>query len=123
MGWLERLLREPLSQKSRHKQCRRRRWAWCRREMANSNGFFSEDEMKRRDPKLFHSLVGRFLDNNVRLSSAPMQGSLSGYLMQQLERECDAEVSASAGQEKSTSQGGQQEPIENAQKRHKPDEQ
>jgi len=60
--------------------------------MAKPNGFFCEEEMKRREPKLFHRYVGRHLDSKVKLS-APMEGSLSGYLMQQLERECEAERS------------------------------
>lgn len=121
--WLGRLMREPLSQSSRHKQCRRRRWTWCRREMALNTGFFSEEEMKRRDPKLFHACVGRYVDNNVRLSTAPMQGSLSGYLMQQLERECEASASipasATSAPKSSAQPSSEQEPLEQAQKRHK----
>mmetsp|Transcript_153180 Transcript_153180/g.491222 ORF Transcript_153180/g.491222 Transcript_153180/m.491222 type:complete len:313 (+) Transcript_153180:63-1001(+) len=94
--WVERLLREPLEGSRRDKQRRRRRWVWARREMARPDGFFCEDEMKRRDPKMFHRLVGRHLDSALKLS-APMQGSLSGYLMQQLERECEAERTGAGG--------------------------
>jgi len=88
--WLERLLKEPLSTAELSKRRRRRRWVWAKREMAESTGFFSEEEMKRRDPQLFHRVVGQYIESGVKLS-APMQGSLSGYLMQQLERECDSE--------------------------------
>lgn len=93
--WLERLLRQPLGGDRLQKQSRRRRWAWARREMARADGFFSEDEMKRRDPQLFHRLVGRHLDSDIRLS-APMQGSLSSYLMQQLEKEVGEEAAAAS---------------------------
>uniref|UniRef100_A0A7S4QIR0 CCD97-like C-terminal domain-containing protein n=1 Tax=Alexandrium monilatum TaxID=311494 RepID=A0A7S4QIR0_9DINO len=86
--WIERLLRSPASDAMRQKQRRRRRWLWARREMSRSDGFFSEEEMKRRDPRLFHQMVGRHLDSGMQLS-APMQGSLSGYLMQQLDKEVD----------------------------------
>lgn len=86
--WISRLLRSPVSDAMRQKQRRRRRWLWARREMARADGFFCEEEMKRRDPRLFHHMVGRYLDSSVQLS-APMQGSLSGYLMQQLDREVD----------------------------------
>ncbi|CAK9033183.1 unnamed protein product [Durusdinium trenchii] len=58
--------------------------------MARSAGFFSEEEMKERDPQLYHRLVGQYIDTTVKLSD-PMQGSLSTYLMQQLEKECEAE--------------------------------
>ncbi|CAK9033129.1 unnamed protein product [Durusdinium trenchii] len=57
--------------------------------MARSAGFFSEEEMKERDPQLYHRLVGQYIDTTVKLSD-PMQGSLSTYLMQQLEKECEA---------------------------------
>ncbi|CAL1154507.1 unnamed protein product [Cladocopium goreaui] len=73
------------------KRRRRRRWVWAKREMARSAGFFSEEEMKERDPQLYHRLVGQYVDTTVKLSD-PMQGTLSTYLMQQLERECEAEV-------------------------------
>jgi len=82
--WLERFLREPISAASRGKQTRRRRWAWAEREMSRPEGYFSEDEMKRRDPALFHRCVGRFLDSGLRLSDAS-RGSLSERLMQLLE--------------------------------------
>eukprot|EP00927_Polykrikos_kofoidii_P045723 TRINITY_DN3979_c0_g1_i1.p1 TRINITY_DN3979_c0_g1~~TRINITY_DN3979_c0_g1_i1.p1 ORF type:complete len:349 (-),score=80.38 TRINITY_DN3979_c0_g1_i1:77-1123(-) len=85
--WIDRFLREPVSGPAKQKQSRRRRWHWAKREMQRPSGFFSEDEMKGRDPRLFHQLVGRHLDPGMRLSS-PMQGSLSTYLMQRLEQEC-----------------------------------
>merc|ERR1712224_848814 len=66
-----------------------RRWVWARREMERPNGFFSEDALKARDPQLFHKIIGQHLDSSVPLSS-PMQGGLSSYLMQQLEKECCA---------------------------------
>jgi len=86
--WLERLLADPIGESSRHKKERRRRWMWAQRQMELPAGFFSEDNMKLRDPKLFHHLVGRHLDPTTSLS-APMQGSLSTYLMQRLEQECE----------------------------------
>lgn len=89
--WLERLMREPLTDAELSKRRRRRRWVWAKREMARSAGFFSEEEMKERDPQLYHRLVGQYVDTTVKLSD-PMQGTLSTYLMQQLERECEAEV-------------------------------
>ena len=89
--WLERLMKEPPSDLELGKRRRRRRWVWAKREMARSAGFFSEEEMKERDPQLYHRLVGQYMDTTVKLSD-PMQGSLSTYLMQQLERECEAEV-------------------------------
>lgn len=89
--WLERLLREPPSVAQLSKVRRRRRWNWAKREMGQASGYFCEDEMKRRDPQLFHHLVGQHLDSSVRLS-APMQGGLSQYLMQQLDKECQAEM-------------------------------
>jgi len=88
--WLERLLKKPLSNAEISKRSRRRRWMWAKREMARASGFFSEEEMKNRDPMLFHRVVGQHLDTSVQLS-APMQGGLSNYLMQQLDKECDAE--------------------------------
>lgn len=89
--WLDRLMKEPPSDLELSKRRRRRRWVWAKREMARSTGFFSEEEMKERDPQLYHRLVGQYMDTTVKLSD-PMQGSLSTYLMQQLERECEAEV-------------------------------
>lgn len=89
--WLARLRREPLGGAAKQKRSRRRRWLWAKREMPLAEGYFSEDEMKRRDPKLFHKLVGRHLDSSTRLS-APMQGSLSGYLLQRLEKETEEEL-------------------------------
>lgn len=89
--WLERLLRGPPSVAQLSKLRRRRRWVWAKREMVQANGYFCEDEMKRRDPQLFHHLVGQHSDSSVRLS-APMQGSLSQYLMQQLDKDCQAEL-------------------------------
>mmetsp|Transcript_31052 Transcript_31052/g.58220 ORF Transcript_31052/g.58220 Transcript_31052/m.58220 type:complete len:289 (-) Transcript_31052:50-916(-) len=89
--WLERLLKEPPSDQELAKRRRRRRWVWAKREMANSEGFFSEEEMKQRDPQLFHHIVGQYQDSTVKLSD-PMQGSLSNYLMQQLERQCEEEL-------------------------------
>jgi len=88
--WLEKLLKEPLSNAEISKRSRRRRYIWAKREMVRASGFFSEEEMKNRDPMLFHRLVGQHEDTNVQLS-APMQGGLSNYLMQQLDKECDAE--------------------------------
>eukprot|EP00434_Breviolum_minutum_P007350 symbB.v1.2.006490.t1/scaffold361.1/size299464/13 len=84
-------MKEPPSDLELGKRRRRRRWVWAKREMARSTGFFSEEEMKERDPQLYHRLVGQYMDTTVKLSD-PMQGSLSTYLMQQLERECEAEV-------------------------------
>lgn len=98
--WLSRLRREPPSDAERQKRSRRRRWLWARREMGAAEGFFSEDEMKRRDPKLFHKLVGRHLDSGARLSQ-PMQGSLSGYLMQRLEKETEDELKGTAASSRS----------------------
>eukprot|EP00930_Biecheleria_cincta_P064757 TRINITY_DN50411_c0_g1_i1.p1 TRINITY_DN50411_c0_g1~~TRINITY_DN50411_c0_g1_i1.p1 ORF type:complete len:313 (-),score=88.97 TRINITY_DN50411_c0_g1_i1:164-1102(-) len=89
--WLERLLREPPSAMQLSKVRRRRRWVWAKREMVQASGYFCEDEMKRRDPQLFHHLVGQHSDSSIRLS-APMQGSLSQYLMQQLDKDCQAEL-------------------------------
>jgi len=89
--WLERLLQEPLTDQEMAKRRRRRRWVWAKREMARATGFFSEDEMKQRDPQLFHHLVGQYQDTTVKLSD-PMQGSLSNYLLQQLERQCEDEL-------------------------------
>ncbi|CAE7026354.1 TUL1 [Symbiodinium natans] len=80
------------------KRRRRRRWVWAKREMARATGFFSEDEMKQRDPQLFHHLVGQYQDSTVKLSD-PMQGSLSNYLLQQLERQCEAEQLRGEGAE------------------------
>lgn len=85
--WVERLLRAPPSSAERQKKSRRRRWVWARREMARPDGFFSEDEMKRRDPQLFHQIIGRHLDSSMRLS-APMQGNLSNYLLAKLDSDC-----------------------------------
>lgn len=93
--WLARLQREPPSAAAKQKQNRRRRWLWARREMSEAEGYFCEDEMKRREPQLFHKLVGRHLDSGTRLS-APMQGSLSGYLMQRLEKEREEELASAA---------------------------
>merc|ERR1712154_53730 len=86
--WLERLQRsfKPEDAATVHKLCRRRRWLWAKREMAVPGGFFCEEEMKHRDPGLFHRLVGRYTNAQMNLS-APMQGSLSTYLMQRLERD------------------------------------
>ncbi|CAJ1443390.1 unnamed protein product [Effrenium voratum] len=64
--------------------------------MARSAGFFCEDEMKQRDPQLFHHLVGQYVDTTVKLSD-PMQGSLSTYLMQQLEKQVEADELQAAG--------------------------
>jgi hypothetical protein len=86
--WLERLLRKPPSVAQRQKQARRRRWAWAKREMLEPSGFFSEDVMKHRDPKLFHELIGRHLQPTMRMSE-PMKGNLSNYLMQRLDQECN----------------------------------
>jgi len=103
--WLARLRRDPPSDNEKQKRSRRRRWLWARREMGAAEGFFSEDEMKRRDPKLFHKLVGRHLDSGARLSQ-PMQGSLSGYLMQRLEKESEDELrGTSAGARAGTGAG------------------
>lgn len=88
--WLEKLLRKPDSESTRTKRARRRRWEWARQEMAQSEGYFSEDVMKRRDPELFHRLIGRDADPAERLN-APMRGGLSTYLLEQLERDCEAE--------------------------------
>lgn len=93
--WLEKLLKQPLGQTEVQKRNRRRRWTWVRQEMARAEGYFCEDEMKRRDPHLFHRVVGQHVDTNLRLS-APMEGTLSGVLMQQLERECEAEAAMGA---------------------------
>lgn len=87
--WLERLRREPPSATQLQKRARRRRWSWAKREMVLASGFFSEDAMKRREPKLFHEIVGRHLEGTTKLSE-PMKGSLSSYLMQRLDQECDA---------------------------------
>jgi len=87
--WIERLLEAPPSNAFHQKRSRRRRWVWAKGEMARADGFFSEEEMKRRDPELFHRVVGRHLPSGVQLS-APMQGSLSCYLMQQLEKDCQS---------------------------------
>lgn len=87
--WVERLLRAPPTSAERQKKSRRRRWVWARREMARPDGFFSEDEMKRRDPQLFHQIVGRHLDSSVR-ASAPMQGNLSNYLLWKLDSDCES---------------------------------
>lgn len=111
--WLARLRREPPSDTKRQKQSRRRRWLWARREMAAAEGFFSEDEMKRRNAKLFHELVGRHLDSGARLSK-PMQGSLSGYLMQRLEKEADDELKGTAGVRSSGGTGDAAAPVESS---------
>merc|ERR1719263_2375032 len=85
--WLERLRREPLSGAQLQKRARRRRWVWAKREMLLPSGFFSEDAMKHRDPKLFHELIGRHLPT-TRMTE-PMKGNLSSYLMQRLDQELD----------------------------------
>lgn len=90
--WLEKLLQKPLDATALQKRNRRRRWTWARKEMGQPEGYFCEDEMKRRDPQLFHKVVGQYLDNSALKSSAPMEGSLSAYLMQQLDREAQAEL-------------------------------
>eukprot|EP00928_Gymnodinium_smaydae_P043236 TRINITY_DN29012_c0_g1_i1.p2 TRINITY_DN29012_c0_g1~~TRINITY_DN29012_c0_g1_i1.p2 ORF type:complete len:306 (+),score=96.21 TRINITY_DN29012_c0_g1_i1:51-920(+) len=87
--WLEKLAQEPATDAARQKRGRRRRWLWAKREMARPDGYFSEESMKHRDPKAFHQVVGRHLAPTLQLS-APMQGSLSSYLIQRLERECEA---------------------------------
>lgn len=96
--WLERLRREPPSDTQRQKRARRRRWTWAKRQMVLASGFFSEDVMKYRDPKLFHELVGRHLPPSARISE-PMKGSLSSYLMQRLDQEtlnpCQSEADPS----------------------------
>eukprot|EP00929_Paragymnodinium_shiwhaense_P046991 TRINITY_DN23874_c0_g1_i1.p1 TRINITY_DN23874_c0_g1~~TRINITY_DN23874_c0_g1_i1.p1 ORF type:complete len:317 (-),score=114.92 TRINITY_DN23874_c0_g1_i1:63-1013(-) len=94
--WFERLLAAPISETTRQKRVRRRRWLWAQRQMEMPTGFFSEDNMKQRDPKLFYTLVGRHLDPTTSLS-APMQGSLSSYLMQRLEQECQLDGRGGAG--------------------------
>eukprot|EP00933_Yihiella_yeosuensis_P028917 TRINITY_DN22690_c0_g1_i1.p1 TRINITY_DN22690_c0_g1~~TRINITY_DN22690_c0_g1_i1.p1 ORF type:complete len:288 (+),score=79.73 TRINITY_DN22690_c0_g1_i1:149-1012(+) len=94
--WFERLLKAPPSSSDLGKQKRRRRYVWAKREMAKPNGFFSEEEMKDRDPQLYHKLIGQYQNSGASMS-APMQGSLSGYLLQQLEKDCDAEAAAAAG--------------------------
>lgn len=93
--WLERLQQEPITGVQRQKRARRRRWAWARSEMSKAGGFFAEDVMKHRDPKLFFSLVGRHLKGTEKLSSAPMKGSLSSYLFQRLDQECNAAAAGS----------------------------
>eukprot|EP00448_Togula_jolla_P014111 CAMPEP_0170583012 /NCGR_PEP_ID=MMETSP0224-20130122/7898_1 /TAXON_ID=285029 /ORGANISM="Togula jolla, Strain CCCM 725" /LENGTH=280 /DNA_ID=CAMNT_0010906291 /DNA_START=1 /DNA_END=843 /DNA_ORIENTATION=- len=94
--WLERLLRAPPSSSTLHKQKRRRRWMWARKEMAMADGFFSEEAMKHRDPSLFHHTVGRHLEPSERLS-APVRGNLTGYLLRQMDLECEADdVAASS---------------------------
>merc|ERR1719356_2029341 len=45
--------------------------------------------MKHRDPRLFHELIGRHVQPNAPMSE-PMKGSLSSYLMQRLDQECNA---------------------------------
>lgn len=89
--WLERLGREPPSQTLIQKRARRRRWSWAKREMVEASGFFSEDVMKHRDPRLFHKLIGRHLTSTMR-NTEPMKGSLSSYLMQRLDQECEADA-------------------------------
>merc|ERR1712224_457940 len=90
--WLERLRRAAPSEALLRKQARRRRWHWAQREMVSASGFFSEDVMKHRDPKLFHELIGKHVEPDKPMSE-PMKGSLSSYLLQRLDQEC-----ASAGE-------------------------
>jgi hypothetical protein len=87
--WLERLRQAPPSSGVLMKRARRRRWAWAKREMVLSSGYFSEDVMKHRDPKLFFETVGRHLQSNTPMAAQPMKGSLSSYLMQRLDQECN----------------------------------
>lgn len=80
-----------MSGQQQRKLSRRRRWAWARREMARPGGFFDEEEMKGRAPRLFHQLVGRHVQSvDGRPGQLqPMKGSLSAHLLQQLDREYD----------------------------------
>jgi len=84
--WLDRLLREPPNEAERAKKARRRRWNWAKLQMAKGDGYFSEEEMKRREPKLFLELVGKHLEPATQLN-APMKGGLSAHLLQQIDRE------------------------------------
>lgn len=103
--WIERFLEAPPSSAFHQKRSRRRRWVWAKGEMARADGFFSEEEMKRRDPELFHRIVGRHLPAGVQLS-APMQGSLSCYLMQQLEKDCQSSSGSHVNAAHGSSDGG-----------------
>mmetsp|Transcript_36142 Transcript_36142/g.84694 ORF Transcript_36142/g.84694 Transcript_36142/m.84694 type:complete len:281 (+) Transcript_36142:49-891(+) len=84
--WLDKYLQKPPSEAERSKLARRRRWNWAKLEMAKGEGFFSEQEMKRREPKLFMELVGRHLEPASQMT-APEKGGLSTYLLQQMDRE------------------------------------
>lgn len=78
------------SDKVRWKIQRRRRWAWARREMERPGGFFDEDEMRSRAPRLCYDMVGNHVQRQAgphRLQ--PMRGTLSSHLLQQLDRELD----------------------------------
>lgn len=96
--WLDHLERDPPSACERAKKARRRRWVWARDEMLKGEGFFSEDEMRHRAPEMYRSLVGCYIEPTAQMS-APMQGSLSSYLMRRLEDEIEVDTDGMGAEE------------------------
>lgn len=88
--WLSRLGQEPLSAAIKQKRARSRRLKWTEREEQRPDGFFCEEEMQKRQPMLWKSMIGRFMMDGV--AAAPREGEMSGFLFNQLER--DVETSA-----------------------------
>eukprot|EP00747_Dinoflagellata_sp_TGD_P182334 gnl/TRDRNA2_/TRDRNA2_36552_c0_seq1.p1 gnl/TRDRNA2_/TRDRNA2_36552_c0~~gnl/TRDRNA2_/TRDRNA2_36552_c0_seq1.p1 ORF type:complete len:261 (-),score=69.73 gnl/TRDRNA2_/TRDRNA2_36552_c0_seq1:73-855(-) len=84
--WVQRLGSKSITATEKQKRARRRRWGWARHQMQSPDGgFFNEEAMRRRNPQLFQRLVGRHVAGKPL--TAPMKGSLSAHMLQQLDRE------------------------------------
>lgn len=96
--WLDRLLQQPASQAVQQKRARRRRYKWAQTEVDRSDGFFSEEAMRRRQPALWQQMVGRHIQQLGHQAGGSAgfgicgASSMSAFLVDQLDKQVEADA-------------------------------